>query len=185
MAKHLLRYLQGTQDLGIQYRGQDQQTTQYSAWTDATWGTETDRKSFQGYVVIWHGGAISWAANRQKSTALSTMEAEIMAASEGARELAWMEKVCSDLGLKFDSPPTLRIDNEPAIDLSKATKFHTKAKHIVRERYASFSQSYVKNEFIFYLERKRRGYGGFWLNINITRRVTCETLLSRVEAFPR
>ncbi|KAI0997191.1 hypothetical protein K3495_g10994 [Podosphaera aphanis] len=53
-----------------------------------------------------------------------------MAASEGARELAWMEKVCSDLGLKFDSPPTLRIDNEPAIDLSKATKFHTKAKHI-------------------------------------------------------
>ncbi|KAI1002158.1 hypothetical protein K3495_g6042 [Podosphaera aphanis] len=130
MAKHLLRYLQGTQDLGIQYRGQDQQTTQYSARTDATWGTETDRKSFQGYVIIRHGGAVSWAANRQKSTALSTMEAEIMAASEGAGELAWMEKVCSDLGLKFDSPPTLRIDNEPAIDLSKATNFHTKAKHI-------------------------------------------------------
>ncbi|KAI0999467.1 hypothetical protein K3495_g8730 [Podosphaera aphanis] len=36
MTKHLLRYLQGTQDLGIQFRGQDRQTTQYSAWTDAT-----------------------------------------------------------------------------------------------------------------------------------------------------
>ncbi|KAI0999902.1 hypothetical protein K3495_g8296 [Podosphaera aphanis] len=42
------------------------------------------------------------------------MEAEIMAASEGAKELAWMEKT----------------DNEAAMELSKTTKFHNKAKHI-------------------------------------------------------
>ncbi|KAI0999465.1 hypothetical protein K3495_g8733 [Podosphaera aphanis] len=75
MAKQLLRYLKGTQNLGIKY-GIKQETEQYSAWTDATWGTETDRKSFQGYVVIWYGGTVSWAVNRQKSTALSSMEAE-------------------------------------------------------------------------------------------------------------
>ncbi|KAI0991879.1 hypothetical protein K3495_g16308 [Podosphaera aphanis] len=130
MAKHLLRYLNGTKSLGIEYGGRDQIGAQYTAWTDATWGTETDRKSFQGCVITWFGGAITWSANRQKSTALSTMEAEIMAASEGARELAWMEKVCLDLGIKFNNPPILRIDNQPAIELSKDTKFHSKAKHI-------------------------------------------------------
>ncbi|KAI0995318.1 hypothetical protein K3495_g12865 [Podosphaera aphanis] len=57
------------------------------------------------------------------------MEAEIMAASEGAKELAWVEKVCSDLNLDWKEPPTLWTDNEAAMELSK-TKFHNKAKHI-------------------------------------------------------
>ncbi|KAI1004930.1 hypothetical protein K3495_g3287 [Podosphaera aphanis] len=130
LAKQLLRYLKSTQNLGIQFGGSKQIENQYSAWTDATWGTESDRKSFQGYVIVWYGGATSWAANRQKSTALSTMEAEIMAASEGAKELAWMEKVCSDLNLDWKEPSTLWTDNEAAMELSKTTKFHNKAKHI-------------------------------------------------------
>ncbi|KAI0991127.1 hypothetical protein K3495_g17060, partial [Podosphaera aphanis] len=93
MAKHLLRYLKGTRNFGIKYKALGAEQAEWAAWTDATWGTEEDMKSFQGYAVIWHGGAISWCANRQKSTALSSMEAEIMAASEGAKDLAWMEKI--------------------------------------------------------------------------------------------
>ncbi|KAI0992498.1 hypothetical protein K3495_g15687 [Podosphaera aphanis] len=130
IAKQLLRYLKGTQNLGIKYDFSLKNDDQYAAWTDATWGTETDRKSFQGYVIVWHGGAVSWAANRQKSSALSSMEAEIMAASEGAKELAWMEKFCLDVGLNWKNPPILWIDNEPALELTKTTKFHNKAKHI-------------------------------------------------------
>ncbi|KAI0994703.1 hypothetical protein K3495_g13478 [Podosphaera aphanis] len=92
IAKHLLRYLNGTRNLGITYAASEAREIEWLAWTDATWGTEEDMKSFQGYTVIWHNGAVSWCANRQKNTALSSMEAEIMAASEGAKELAWMEK---------------------------------------------------------------------------------------------
>ncbi|KAI1001348.1 hypothetical protein K3495_g6851, partial [Podosphaera aphanis] len=126
-AKQLLRYLKGTAEFGIQYGGLTCVNDQYSAWTDATWGTENDRKSFQGYVILWYGGAVTWNATREKSTALSSMEAEIIAASEGARELAWMEKVCLDLEITWKIPPALRIDNQPAVDLAKTTKFHTKA----------------------------------------------------------
>jgi len=49
------------------------------------WGTEYDQISFQGIAVIRYRGAVIWMAQRQKSTALSLIEAEIMAASEGAR----------------------------------------------------------------------------------------------------
>ncbi|KAI0999722.1 hypothetical protein K3495_g8475 [Podosphaera aphanis] len=129
MAKHLLRYLNGNRSLGIMYKATND-TKDWSAWTDATWGTEDDRKSFQGQTIIWNGGAVTWSATRQKSTAQSSMEAEIMSASEGAKEIAWMEKIASDIGITLKNPPRLHIDNESAIELTRTTKLHKRAKHI-------------------------------------------------------
>jgi hypothetical protein len=88
-SKLLLRYLNSTRDVGITYSNrQGQLPRSYNVWTDATWGTKEDRVSFQGMVVIQYRGAVNWHAQRQKSTALSSMEAEIMAASEGVKEMA-------------------------------------------------------------------------------------------------
>jgi hypothetical protein len=128
MAKGLLRYLKGTAILGIGY-GYRIYSLDYTLWSDAIWGTEDDRKSFQGYVLIRHGGAISWTAIRQKSTSQSSMEAEIRAGSAAAREGAWFEKVVSDLG-ETTSIPVLKIDNSAAEELSRTWKSHSKAKHI-------------------------------------------------------
>jgi hypothetical protein len=130
IAKQLLRYLKGTITLGIEYKptliGYD-----VILWSDATWGTEDDRKSFQGYVLIRHSGAICWSATRQKSTSQSSMEAEICAGSDAGREAAWMEKLVMDLDEKdLTNIPILRMDNAPAEELSKTWKSHSKAKHI-------------------------------------------------------
>ncbi|KAI1007391.1 hypothetical protein K3495_g821 [Podosphaera aphanis] len=70
------------------------------------------------------------------------MEAESMAASKGTKDLAWMEKIAVDLGHKLNRPPPLYVDNQPAIELSKTTKFHSKAKHI-RIRYF-----FVRNDMV-------------------------------------
>ena len=96
LSKQLLRYLNGSRTTGITYPGRQIQLplykltltslpTSYSIFTDATWGIEYDLISFQGIAVIRYRGAVIWIAQRQKSIALSSMEAEIMAASEGAR----------------------------------------------------------------------------------------------------
>ncbi|KAI0993398.1 hypothetical protein K3495_g14786, partial [Podosphaera aphanis] len=87
LSKHLLRYINGTRKLGIMYKG-DGLNIKSSVFTDATWGTEDDRKSLMGFILIYNGGPISWQAQRQKSTALSTLEAEIISANEGAKEIA-------------------------------------------------------------------------------------------------
>ncbi|KAI0997892.1 hypothetical protein K3495_g10299 [Podosphaera aphanis] len=58
------------------------------------------------------------------------MEAEIMSANEGAREIAWMEKIASDTNTKIKNPPLLYVDNQTAIELTKTTKLHKRAKHI-------------------------------------------------------
>ena len=131
LAKRLLRYLKGTKSMGIQYSTNLTTPRIYILYTDATWGTELDGKSVEGWVVVRAGGAISWASNRQKSTAQSTMEAEIMAANKGSKELAWLEKLTIDLGEKTDDVPILRIDNKAAGDLiMDPGKLHQKAKHI-------------------------------------------------------
>ena len=90
-----------------------------------------------------------WMAQRQKSIALSSMEAEIMAASEGARTAIWLEKLSRDLGERDDNNPfipTLYCDNKSAVDLSYDTKHHQKAKHI-EIRYL-----FIRNDMV---QRKR------------------------------
>ena len=73
-------------------------------------------------------------AQRQKSTALSLMEVEIMAASEGARSVVWLKKLMRDLGERDDDDtpfiPTLYCNNKGTVDLSYDTKHYQKAKHI-------------------------------------------------------
>jgi len=51
---------------------------------------------------------------------LSLMEAEIMAASEGARSVVWLKKLTRDLGERDDNNPfipTLYCDNKGTVDL--------------------------------------------------------------------
>ena len=147
-AKQLLRYLNGTRMLGITYSNRLREGPRsYKLYSDATWGTENDRISFQGWVVVRYSGAVSWAAQRQKSTALSSMEAEIIASSEGAKEAAWLEKLLADFGERNKEGteafiPSLYCDNQGAIDLMHNPKFHAKAKHI------DLRNMYIRNDMV-------------------------------------
>jgi hypothetical protein len=144
-AKDLLRYLAGTRTTGITYSNRSGELRRsYKAFSDATWGTENDRKSVQGVVILRYGGAINWISQRQQSTSQSTMEAEIIAANEGAKELAHLEKLTKDLGERTDDPfvPTLYCDNSGAIDWMQDTKFHAKTKHIEIRHF------YIRNDMV-------------------------------------
>jgi hypothetical protein len=57
-AKHLLRYLKGTADVGLTY-GMDRGTLALSGYSDADWGANLDtRRSITGYVFYLAGGPI-------------------------------------------------------------------------------------------------------------------------------
>ena len=135
IAKQLLRYLAGTIDVGITYSNRRGELPySYSIYTDSTWGTEQDRVSFHGYMTIRYEGAVTWMAQRQKSTAQSSMDSEIITANKGTKEAAWLEKVIDDLGEKKRGSnlyiPTLYYNNLKGIDLVKDIKFYNKAKYI-------------------------------------------------------
>ena len=96
--KALLRvliYLRGTAERGIRYTGDDLNVYAYS---DADWAGDLDsRRSTTGYVVYAAGGPIAWQSKLQTTIAVSTMEAEYMAAFGAIQELIWTKGVLSEL----------------------------------------------------------------------------------------
>jgi hypothetical protein len=79
-AKHVLRYLCGTVDYGLNYlRGDGVRLVGY---TDSDWaGCVSDQKSTSGCCFGLGSTVVSWFRRKQKSVALSSAEAEYMVAS--------------------------------------------------------------------------------------------------------
>lgn len=85
------------------------------------------------------GGPVSWSSRKQKSVALSTMEAEYMALSEVIRELTFLKGLLRFMRFKkyVRDPVIVSCDNQSAILMSKNPVFHNRSKHIdIRYHYA-------------------------------------------------
>lgn len=62
--------------------------------------------------------------------ALSSCEAEYIAAANGACQGVWLARLLGDLLGAEPGAPTLKVDNKSAIDLSKNPIHHDRTKHI-------------------------------------------------------
>jgi hypothetical protein len=126
-AKGIVRYLAGTADKGITFRGSKQELDGYC---DADYAGDLDtRRSTTGYVFTLNGGVISWSSKKQPTVAVSTTEAEYMAAAAAVKEGLWLRKLLTSLGLKGDVIH-INCDNQSAIKLLKNPIFSARSKHI-------------------------------------------------------
>jgi hypothetical protein len=62
--------------------------------------------------------------------ALSTTEAEYVAAVEAGKEMIWMRNLLGELEYKFTSPSILSMDNQSAISVAKNPEHHGRMKHL-------------------------------------------------------
>ncbi|KAM1487717.1 hypothetical protein ACFX2I_001756 [Malus domestica] len=125
--KWILRYLKGTSKMCLCFGGSK---PILEGFTDADMGGDLDgRKSTSGYLFTFAGGAVSWQSKLQKCVALSTTEAEYIAATEACKELLWLKQFLQELGLK-QSDYGIYCDSQSALDLSKNTTYHSRTKHI-------------------------------------------------------
>ena len=77
-AKHVMRYLKGTIDLGLYYDGSHDYILY--GYTDADWaGSISDRKITSGGCYSLGSAMISWFSIKQSNVSLSTAEAEYIA----------------------------------------------------------------------------------------------------------
>ncbi|GKB50538.1 retrovirus-related pol polyprotein from transposon TNT 1-94, partial [Tanacetum coccineum] len=81
------------------------------------------------YTIGPCGGAVSWQSRLQKCVALSTTEAEYVAATEAYKELLWLKRFLQELGFKQQRYAVL-CDNQSPIYLTKNSMFHKRTKHI-------------------------------------------------------
>ncbi len=75
--------------------------------------------STTGIVLLLAGAPVSYASKRLQSIALSSCEAEIMAASVAATKTVYVRDILRDLGLRQLELTTLGVANKGAIHLAK------------------------------------------------------------------
>ena len=128
-ALDVLRYLHRHRDLGLRYES-DQLPLR--GLSDSDWSTH---RSTTGYVFTYNSAAISWASKRQDTISLSSCEAEIVAASEAAKEGVYLANFLDELDLALSEPLELGTDNTGARDLSYNPEHHQRTKHIERRHF--------------------------------------------------
>jgi len=125
--KWILRYLRGTSNKHLCFGGSN---TVLAGYVDSDLAGDIDtRRSTTGYVFTVGGTAVSWISRLQKVVALSTTEAEYVAATEASKEMIWLQSFMNELGTQQVNN-SLFTDSQSAIHLAKNSALHSKTKHI-------------------------------------------------------
>ena len=129
-AKRILRYIQGTLEYGLVY-SKDSSNNVLTGYSDSDLaGQIDDRRSTGGMAFYLNESLVTWVSQKQRCVALSSCEAEFMAATAAACQAIWFRKVLMKIAEEYIDPVVIYIDNKSAIDLAKNPTFHGRNKHI-------------------------------------------------------
>ncbi|GJV30324.1 retrovirus-related pol polyprotein from transposon TNT 1-94 [Tanacetum coccineum] len=121
-------YAMITINMGLWYsKDTDMSLTAYADADHA--GCQDTRRSTSGSAQFLGDKLVSWSSKKQKSTAISSTEAEYIALSGCCSQILWMRSQLTDYGFKFNKIP-LYCDNKSAIALCCNNVQHSRAKHI-------------------------------------------------------
>ncbi|XP_062193533.1 secreted RxLR effector protein 161-like [Phragmites australis] len=129
--KRLIRYISGTLNHGVYYSRVEEGPCRLIGYSDSDHaGDIDDRRSTSGILYCLSGNPITWQSSKQKVVALSSCEAEYIAAATGACQGVWLARLLKDLVGSEPEAPVLKVDNKSAIDLSRNPVHHDRSKHI-------------------------------------------------------
>ncbi|CAM8881378.1 unnamed protein product [Rhodiola kirilowii] len=127
--KYLLRYLSSTTNIGLMYADFD---TKHDivGYVDSDYATNKDnRKSTTSFFFTWAGNCISWKSQLQSIVALSSTEAEYIAATEAVKEAICLKGLIKEIQ-GVSRIPVLHMDSQSALYLCKDPVYHERTKHI-------------------------------------------------------
>ncbi|XP_066392467.1 secreted RxLR effector protein 161-like [Miscanthus floridulus] len=127
--KRVLRYVAGTLHFGCHYKRKKE--AQLTGYSDSDLAGDIDtRKSTTGVLFFLGSNVITWQSQKQRVVALSSCEAEYIAAATAACQRVWLARLLAELKGEKTGAINLKIDNQSAITLSKNPVFHDHSKHI-------------------------------------------------------
>jgi hypothetical protein len=132
--KGILAYVNQTSSRGLVY-GTRECTEELKdsvyIYTDSDYANNIDnRRSRTGYVMMLHGGAVSWKTRLQERTSMSSTEAEYYAASDAFGEARWFRMFLAELSRIQSKPTVILEDNESCVKLAENPVYQYRTKQI-------------------------------------------------------
>ncbi|KAL7617208.1 hypothetical protein Lser_V15G00876 [Lactuca serriola] len=130
VVKGILRYIKGTMDHGLTYT-QGEKKIAVTGFSDSNHAKDVeDRRSTGGMVFYVNGNMVTWSSQKQRCVALSSCEAEFMAATMTACQGIWLRRLLTEITGQRIPPVKMFVDNKSALELMKNPVFHGRSKHI-------------------------------------------------------
>ncbi len=155
-AERVLRYVNGTKSFMLNYRRSREKTIDVKIYCDSDWGGSLiDRKSFSGYVFSLGGGAFSWSSKKQSTVALSSVEAEYMAAVHCSKQVIWFKNLIEEMNIILKNSLIVFSDSQGSIAMGKNNEQKSRSKHIDIKYY--FIKDMIEKEILSfsYLETEK------------------------------
>jgi hypothetical protein len=129
IAKELLRYLKATKNATLTIKT-DQDDNRIEVYSDADFGSATDRKSTSGWIYMWRGNILSWRSKKQTIITTSTSEAELIAMSEATDGLEWVQMLRREIVGEGSPTDILYTDSQSAMKKIKRGELGGRSKHL-------------------------------------------------------
>ncbi|XP_071727673.1 uncharacterized mitochondrial protein AtMg00810-like [Rutidosis leptorrhynchoides] len=127
--KRIVRYVQGTLDMGLQLYAS--YPTTLVAFFDADWvGCPTTRRSTSGYCVFLGNNLLSWSSKRQLTPSRSSAEAEYRGVANAVAETCWIRNLLCELHCPLTSATLVYCDNVSSVYLVSNPVQHQRTRHI-------------------------------------------------------
>ncbi|GJS22269.1 putative ribonuclease H-like domain-containing protein [Tanacetum coccineum] len=124
--KRIFRYLKHQPKLGLWYPKDS--PFHLEAFSDSDYaGDNHDRRSTSGGCQYLGRRLVSWQCKKQTIVAISSTEAEYVAAASCCAQVLWMQNQLLDYGFNFMNTE-IHIDNKSTICIVKNPVFHSKTK---------------------------------------------------------
>jgi hypothetical protein len=128
--KCIFKYVRGTLDFKLVYRGTSSKAV-LTSYTDVDYGGDLEtRNSRGGYIMYLNGGPISWGFKNQNFIVDSTTYAKYVACYIATKEIIWCHRLLHGLDFSQPQPTILFSDNQSAIQLAFNPEFHQRTKHV-------------------------------------------------------
>lgn len=133
--KRILRYLKGTQNIGIRFRRE--KFPELVGFSDADYANDAEtRRSTTGFCIMYGSAPIAWRCQRQPIVALSTTEAEYISGSELVKEILPIRELLIEIHQLKDEPVKIKIDNLSTVKIANDERGQQRTKHIdVRQKW--------------------------------------------------
>ena len=101
------------------------------AYTDSDWGSDrTHRRSVTGTLILHSGATVLYKTRYQPAIALSSTEAEFVAASDTGKSILYLRSLLSELGFPLTFPTPLLVDNRGALYMVESQAPTKRTRHV-------------------------------------------------------